>query len=464
MGATDVFVAKVNAAGNLIWMKRAGGGGIDRGFKIAVRNGTVAVVGQFMGTANLFGTAVSLAPGAIDAFVASLDANTGNANWVATGGSPDHVDRPNGVEISPNGSVTMVGEFKGDAVFGGQTVTSMIDPNNSLPSLDVFIAHYSNSGAMLWLQQGAAKYMDKAIDVVSDAQNNLYVCGQFSDTVTFDVQHDNIMYNATFVIKLDGLGNEQWFRKCGGAAFNHVRDMLLTSTNQLLLCGDLQGTMVYADATPDMVDGIASHAYYLMRVALNGDFVSASVMPSENPVSARSIDQRADTVVVLGEFNCQFTGLSDFYNGSGLFMAVGDPDLFVARHRFSDLGMMDAQQFGGQQEKFAGGLCSLSDGSLIFGSAYEETIVLPWVTQYNPTPGTEWPWYWVNTDESCFSTNWNFNLGTYCSDPAYGIFGINWSQGYFDGMVSRGYVTGRRPYDMWVRQPGAQCSADRIDP
>lgn len=462
-GGTDAFVAKVDPDGNLLWMVRAGGSAIDRGLKIAVdANGTVAVTGQFMGTANLFGTTVTSGGGTMDVFTAKLDAATGDAAWVSTGGSSAFIDRPYGVSISPNGNLSVVGEFRGEALFGGQPLTSTLDPTTNQPSTDVFIASYSGTGTLLWVQQGAAKFADRAIDVVSDAANNLYVCGQFSDTVTFDAVHDNAMFNATFLIKLDAAGNESWFRRCGGAAFDHVRDMLLTSNNELLLCGDLQGSMVYLDAAPHVIDGGAPHAYYLMRVGLDGEFISSSVVPSDNPVSARSIDQRADTVAVFGEFDCQFTGLSAHYDGTGPFMALGAPDLFIARHAFTDLGLRDAQQFAGHQDKSAGAVVSLADGALVFGGMYEKLLFIPANTQQ--PYWTDWPWYRVDVDLGCEVYNGNGELGTYCGDPDYGVFGLNWSAGLRDGILARAYIQGRSPYDIWRRTPGDACDRSRWEP
>src|SRR5690606_22649341 len=66
-GAIDLFVAKLNAAGDVQWFKQGGGVGIDRGVKLAVGPaGTIAVVGEFMGDATLFGAPLTSAGGTTD--------------------------------------------------------------------------------------------------------------------------------------------------------------------------------------------------------------------------------------------------------------------------------------------------------------------------------------------------------------------------------------------------------------
>ncbi|MBK8612906.1 MAG: hypothetical protein IPN85_05340 [Flavobacteriales bacterium] len=227
-GGLDLFVAKLDTDGGLLWFRRGGGYGIDRGVKLALDGaGSLAVVGEFMGTADVLGSTLLSTGGTADMFIAKLEAATGNTIWVKQGGGAAGADRPYAVTFSPNGNVTLAGEFRGTATWDAQQLVSTPDPITLAPSLDIVVAAYSAAGNLLWLQQGAAEYTDRSIELVSDADNDLYLCGQFSDTITFDQTHNNAMYNATFLLKLDAAGDEQWFRRCGGAVFDHVRDMQL---------------------------------------------------------------------------------------------------------------------------------------------------------------------------------------------------------------------------------------------
>ncbi|MEO8068455.1 MAG: hypothetical protein ABI599_12240, partial [Flavobacteriales bacterium] len=100
-GGTDVFVVKMDDAGNVLWLVQAGGSAIDRGGKVAVDGqGNLAVTGQFMGTADLFGTTLQSAGSTFDFFVARLNTSDGSAQWVRTGGGPVNADKANGVSLS----------------------------------------------------------------------------------------------------------------------------------------------------------------------------------------------------------------------------------------------------------------------------------------------------------------------------------------------------------------------------
>ncbi|MBK9419985.1 MAG: gliding motility-associated C-terminal domain-containing protein [Flavobacteriales bacterium] len=435
----DMFLTKMTPTGQVLWFVQGGGPGIDRGIKLAVRDDHVAVVGEFTQTATFQSQSLT-SSGGPDIFIAMHNAASGALEWIAQGGGPSASDRPYGVAISASGNVTVVGEFSGAANIGGTPLISMQDPQTLLPSIDVFIASYAPAGSPLWTRQGAAKYTDRAIDVVNDPADNIYVTGQFSDTIQFATSHPNAMYNATFLLKLDAAGNEVWFRRVGGAVYDEVRDMQWTSAGDLLMVGDLRGTMIFLDSVPDLIPSGDPYAYYLLRVGSNGELLADTVIGSQNPVSGRSVDERNGTITVLGQFDCQFTSRVGSAH-AGLWMATGEQDLFIVRHALDDWAVLDAQQFGGRQEKLAGQVATLLDGSPIFSGSYEDVIVFPCLDQFTADIASNISPYGLMAP----------NMGGYCGDAYYGSYAADTSNGLKDGFIARGYVIGRAPYDWWSR-------------
>lgn len=115
----------------------------------------------------------------------------------------------------------VTGQFQGTAQFDASTsVTSLFNPNTNGPSFDIFVAKYQNNGTFTWVETGKAPYTDRGMDVGSDVNGNVYMVGQFSDTITFDQTHNNNMYNAICLVKYDANGNEQWMQRIGGSASN----------------------------------------------------------------------------------------------------------------------------------------------------------------------------------------------------------------------------------------------------
>ncbi|MBK6410300.1 MAG: hypothetical protein IPF78_11515 [Flavobacteriales bacterium] len=161
-----------------------------------------------------------------------------------------------------------------------------------------------------------------------------------------------------------------------------------------------------------------------------------------------SITEQADSVVVFGEFECDFTGLQDAYGADGLFIATGTPDLFIAKHAAGDLAFVAAQQFGGSALKSAGAISSTPDG-LLFAGAFTTELYLPRGSAF-----------WGDPVLACSFLSANAGT-TFCDDPDYGSFAWATGTGPATGFLTKGWVEGRKPFDFWDRDGAAPC--DRSD-
>ncbi|MEO8588500.1 MAG: hypothetical protein ABI432_03955, partial [Flavobacteriales bacterium] len=450
-GSIDMFMARLDPAGDVVWFWKGGGAGIDRGLKVSLGTGAVlAVAGEFLGTATFQGQTLTSAGGTADMFVAVVNKSDGQLQWIRKGGGSEGTDRPYGVSLAADGRVSVAGEFRGTATWEASSLTSAIDPITGQPSSDVFVVTYSAVGALQWLKQGSAKYADRAIDLAHDAAGDLYVTGQFSDTITFDQEHTNALMNASFIVKFDDAGNEVWFRRMGGAGFNHVRDLMCKPDGRLLLVGDLQGTMSYFGPPPVSVAGGDPYAYYLLEVDGSGTLMDQATVGSESGVSVSGLSLQGGSVAVLGQFNCRFGDLSVMY-GSGVFMAVGDEDLFIAKHSAVGLDLVEGQQFGGRRAKTPGGIAFLPGGDLVFSGSYEDNLIFPAALGFT-------------ADVTSWGGGIQGNgIGTYCGDADYGFFAANVADELNDGFIARGYVLGREPYDWW-RRTDTGCNRIELEP
>jgi hypothetical protein len=118
----EIFVARYDASGNVLWAQRAGGVNTDEAYGVAAHaDGSVTVTGGFSGTAD-FGGVTLTAAGELDIFVARYDAS-GNVLWAQRAGGT-WWDRGWGVAAHADGSVTVTGGFRHTADFGGVTLTA----------------------------------------------------------------------------------------------------------------------------------------------------------------------------------------------------------------------------------------------------------------------------------------------------------------------------------------------------
>jgi len=121
-GLGDIFVAKMDTTGNWLWATQAGGGLDDYCGRIAMDdNGNSYVTGSFYDTAT-FGSYSLTSSGEGDIFVAKIDA-IGNWLWVTQAGGVES-DGGNAIAIDDNGNSYVSGSFNDTATFGSYSLTS----------------------------------------------------------------------------------------------------------------------------------------------------------------------------------------------------------------------------------------------------------------------------------------------------------------------------------------------------
>ncbi len=119
-GSDDVFVARLSAAGKLLWATSLGGHDNDYARGIAVSSaGRCSIAGHFGGTAS-FGSVSKTASGMSDIYVATLDSAGAFTEVRATGGAG--VEFPSGIAVDGAGTRYVSGGFKGTTQLGGVSV------------------------------------------------------------------------------------------------------------------------------------------------------------------------------------------------------------------------------------------------------------------------------------------------------------------------------------------------------
>jgi hypothetical protein len=142
-GNGDMFVAKYDSDGALLWARRAGGTEGDGASGIAVDGaGNSYVVGAFGGAAT-FGPeepnqTTLFSAGQSDMFVAKYD-SAGMLLWATRSGGPEG-DSGDGIAMDGARNVYVTGSFSGTALFGTEAIQVLV---TSAGSEDVFVVKYS---------------------------------------------------------------------------------------------------------------------------------------------------------------------------------------------------------------------------------------------------------------------------------------------------------------------------------
>ncbi len=436
-GVSDVFTVKTNNSGVVQWAEKGGDGGADRGLAIAAdANGNSYVTGYYFGTA-VFGTYTVTAAGSSDAYVVKYDPN-GNVLWLATCGGPV-ADIANSIAVDKSGNVVITGQFAGTAAFGATNLTA------SGGNVNVFTAKLNGStGAFLWAKSGVGLHTDRGIGIACDGSDNVYVTGQFSDTITFDQVHYSSFYDAIFLIKYSSTGTEQWFTMAGGGTYNVANAITTDNASNVLITGNFGGVLTFFGSPNVNLSNAYPNDIFVAKYSSGGALLWAAADGAKNSITSNSISTDASgNACITGNFECLLNGYADRY-GQGTFNSVGSWDVFSAG--YSQGGAWQwSRQIGGHGNNYANGIAVDQTGDIYLTGSFDQDMIVP--CEHN------FAGYNVNFDTGCNTS--------YCSDANYGRFAQFNAAGSLDAFIAKPVDLNRQPYDFYVRS-GNNCNRPMV--
>jgi hypothetical protein len=378
-GAVDIFVLKMDPAGNFIWAKSIGGSVWASGRGMVLDNfGSLYITGYFISTVDFDPSpasyTLSSTGGSIDVFILKLDLS-GNLIWVNSVGGINN-DFVYCISLSNLGYVYISGTYNGNVDFNPSPGGTFLLPAQS----GTFILKLDMSGNFAW-----AKHVDHAIAALDvDSQDNLYMSGPFNNQVDFDpgpgtfTIMPNILADA-YICKFDSPGNFVWARKIGGPDVENVHALKVDGFNNVYISGYF-GDVADFDPGPGTYTlnaGMVSVSPFICKLSSVGNFIWAKHLLNLAPpgfpnykLQGLAIDSNANVFLGGG-----FTGTLDFDPGPGsyTFSSNGSQDIFVLKLDASG----NFNQFystGGAGADYANSLCLSSAGDVYVTGTYSGTV------------------------------------------------------------------------------------------
>ncbi len=175
----DIYLAKFNKAGILLWTTVIGSSEYDEiaPFVAVDTLGHIYLAGGFGGTMKL-GAATLTSLGNTDMFVLKLD-GAGKVLWARSAGSIEF-DQARGLIVEPDGSrVTVVGTFEGLVSFGTAELRSVAK------NTDFAVWSLAGpNGATQWVRHIGSMNTETIIGITSDLQGGSFVVGAVQGVVT----------------------------------------------------------------------------------------------------------------------------------------------------------------------------------------------------------------------------------------------------------------------------------------
>ena len=275
----DIFIAKYNGDGSLVWAKRAGGIGNDQGKGIASYiDGSSIVTGWFSGTA-VFGEGgnqINLVNSDFggDMFVAKYNED-GSLVWAKRAGGNLLFDNQVGEGITSytDGSSVIVGYFSGTTIFGegGNQVNLVATGNN-----DVFIAKYNGDGSLAWAKKSGGANSDYGNGIASYSDGTTIITGYFSGIITFgeaESQVDLVSsgFEDIFIAKYNGDGSLVWTKRAGGTDYDGGNAIASYTDGSSIVTGRFDGTAIFGESA-NQVSLVSDGGYdnFIVKYNSNG--------------------------------------------------------------------------------------------------------------------------------------------------------------------------------------------------
>ncbi|MCH8904427.1 MAG: SBBP repeat-containing protein [Bacteroidetes bacterium] len=267
-GGFDIFIEKLDTAGNLIWVKSIGGIQNDKAWAVITDTlGNLYVSGAFYDTVDFdpgAGIFNLISNGWADAFVLKLDTG-GNFIWARAIGGPLPYNGES-MTFGTFGNVYITGAFQGAGDFDpGAAIFNL----SSKGSGDIFILKLDTGGNFIWANSTGGVTGDMGLCVTTDTSGNLLLTGIYGDTVDFDpgIGVFELISNGgndAFIQKLDTGGNLIWAKSLGGTGQDQALSIVVDASGNEYLTGFYNDT---ADFDPSL------GTYYLTPDSLVDFFI-----------------------------------------------------------------------------------------------------------------------------------------------------------------------------------------------
>ena len=304
---------------NYDWAKGIGGTSLDEGSSITHdAMGNIYVTGRFYGTVDFNpGAAINnlTSNGTSDIYVLKLDAS-GNYIWAKQIGGVGQ-DKGNAIHVDVAGNIFVTGFFSDTVDFDPGTATSNLISGGIK---DIFILKINSLGNFIWAKQIGSDGNDEGYDIVTDSKRDIYLTGNYYNTVDFDPGTGVSNSTSTglfdvFVLKLNFLGNYVWVKTVGGTNVEQSFSIDVDTASNVFTTGYFNATVDFDPGTGTAnLTSNGMRDIYVLKLDASGNYVWAkNIGGGAQDMGKDLVIDNSGDVLITG----QFQYLTDFDPGAG---------------------------------------------------------------------------------------------------------------------------------------------------
>ncbi len=219
-GGWDIFLAKYDASGSLLWLRQTGSDKDELVYGFAVDSD-----GNTYMTGTTEGELGGPASGNLDIFLAKYDA-AGTQLWVRQIGTPAY-DYAFGMAVDAVGNAYVTGVTEGNlgAPNAGET--------------DIFLSKFDASGNQLWICQSDGGVFRRATSVAVNSVGEAYVTGYAYS----NLGGQNLGRSDIFLNKYNPAGSLLWTTQTGTTAYDFATSAAVDAAGNVYIAGLTDGNL-----------------------------------------------------------------------------------------------------------------------------------------------------------------------------------------------------------------------------
>lgn len=305
-GKEDMFLAKFDRDGKIVWSIQSGGTQSDQGVGLTIdTQGYIYVSGFFEGTA-FFGKqrqTTLTSNGQLDVYVAKYTP-TGELVWARSLGGAKKDIAP-GIAVNGKGEVYITGVTRGPGAF--LAVDADIIRGMPQGQDDLFIARFSAEGELNQIIYSGGRGFDagNAIDV--DASGNIYITGYFEDEAVF-TDANNTPYEIKgrsfdlFVAKYKPNGSLAWTQTAGGDRGDNAYDISVNKQGNIYVTGLFRKSADFTGNKLADLEGTGEANAFVARYNTNGRIAGLKMINGDKSEGASIATNANGDVFLTGLF------------------------------------------------------------------------------------------------------------------------------------------------------------------
>lgn len=289
-GNTSIVLARHDAHGNLLWIKKFGGSGYDYGYAVELDEQDNIYIGGAFSTIADFDGEQYTAAGQRDAYLAKLSPE-GEIQWFKHLSSEGR-DFINDLTLTSKGDIAVAGRFSEELNFSDQTL--QVDREN-----DGFGALINPEGQVQWAERFSSRGGVRATTVAT-RDDALYFGIEFQADVTISgTTHASRGNHDLALARFNLEGELEWSRHMEGYGSDSINDIDISPDGRVAMIGHFNNDLEFGN---QQLESKNRDDLYVALFEANGDYGWIRQGKSEFWSYGRGVLAREDDIVITGHF------------------------------------------------------------------------------------------------------------------------------------------------------------------